>query len=114
MSQQAKQYTAVRAPSRFLLSLSLISPLVTHGPPYGILDRNYAGRRIGDPDLMKRVRQWFGTTFVNAAIGDDEDPNLSDRVEVIVLYPEEPCIQGRGSSGQLGAALVTSGRSPGS
>jgi len=91
--------------ARWSMIPSDVDVLVTHGPPYGILDRNYAGRRIGDPDLMQRVKQVrprlhlfghvhdqngrmqrSGTTFVNAAIGDDdEDPNLSDRVQVIVL-----------------------------
>jgi len=77
--------------------------LVTHGPPYGILDRAYNGHRFGDKDLMKRVHlvrprlhlfghiheqngnmERFGTVFVNAAIGDnDEDPRLSERIHVI-------------------------------
>ena len=77
--------------------------LVTHGPPYGILDRNYGGQHIGDRDLLERVQQirprshlfghvhddsgellQDGTHFINAAVGDDdEDPNLSTRIHVV-------------------------------
>ena len=77
--------------------------LVTHGPPRGILDRNYSGDRIGDKAPSKRVEvvrprlhlfghvhdnngrmERFGTAFINAAIGDnDQDPALSDRIHVV-------------------------------
>jgi Icc-related predicted phosphoesterase len=77
--------------------------LVTHGPPHGILDCDYTGQRIGDASLYKRVEairpklhlfghvhaqngemSRFGTTFVNAAVGDDhEDPDLSRKVHVL-------------------------------
>jgi Icc-related predicted phosphoesterase len=77
--------------------------LVTHGPPHGILDRDYEGQRIGDVSLYKRVEAVrpklhlfghvhdqngettrFGTTFVNAAIGDDpKGLNLSRRIHVL-------------------------------
>jgi Icc-related predicted phosphoesterase len=64
--------------------------LVTHGPPHGILDVNKGGQHIGDSLLLERVLvvrpklhlfghvheqngrlERGGTTFVNAAIGDD-------------------------------------------
>jgi Icc-related predicted phosphoesterase len=77
--------------------------LITHGPPHGILDRDYEGQRIGDISLYKRVEavrpklhlfghvhdqngemSRFGTTFVNAAVGDDhEDLNLSRKIHVL-------------------------------
>jgi Icc-related predicted phosphoesterase len=77
--------------------------LITHGPPHSILDRNYSGQRIGDVALYKRVEvvrpklhlfghvhdqngemSRFGTRFVNAAVGDDdEDPNLSQKIHVL-------------------------------
>jgi Icc-related predicted phosphoesterase len=77
--------------------------LITHGPPQGILDRNYSGQRIGDASLYKRVEvvrpklhlfghvhdqngemSRFGTRFVNAAVGDnDEDLNLSRKIHVL-------------------------------
>ena len=79
--------------------------VVTHGPPRGILDRNYAGQHIGDQGLLARVAAirpllhlfghvhddngelvQDGTRFVNAAIGDDdEDPDLSARIHVVDL-----------------------------
>jgi Icc-related predicted phosphoesterase len=64
--------------------------LVTHGPPHGIFDRDIRGQHIGDQLLLERVEvvqpslhlfghvhnqngriDTNGTTFVNAAIGDD-------------------------------------------
>jgi Icc-related predicted phosphoesterase len=77
--------------------------LVTHGPPYGIFDRNSSGQHIGDKDLLERVAvirptlhlfghvhdqsgrmKRNGTTFVNAAIGDDVDaPDPSGIICVI-------------------------------
>jgi Icc-related predicted phosphoesterase len=77
--------------------------LVTHGPPHGILDRDHEGQRIGDASLYKRVEtvrpklhlfghvhdqngemKRFGTTFVNAAVGDDhEDLFLSRKIHVL-------------------------------
>ena len=79
--------------------------VVTHGPPQGILDTNYAAKHIGDAGLLARVTairprahlfghvhdsngrvERDGTIYVNAAIGDDEeDPNLSDRIHVVDL-----------------------------
>jgi Icc-related predicted phosphoesterase len=80
-----------------------INVLVTHGPPHGILDRDYEGQRIGDALLYKRVKtirpklhlfghvhdqngviERLGTTFVNAAVGDDhEDLNLIRKIHVL-------------------------------
>lgn len=76
--------------------------LVTHGPPYGILDLGGSGQRHGDRALLARVEQIrpplhlfghvhegngrlerFGTTFVNAAIGDDDEADLSARIHVL-------------------------------
>jgi len=31
--------------------------LITHGPPYGILDRTFDGRHVGCEDLLERVRE---------------------------------------------------------
>ena len=68
-----------------------IDILVTHGPPAGILDRTFAGIHVGCADLLaatRRVRPTLhvfghihksygstkisGTTFVNAAICNEE------------------------------------------
>ena len=77
--------------------------LITHGPPQGILDRDYSGQFRGDASLLARVEtvrpklhlfghvhdqngevERFGTTFVNAAVGDDdEDPDLSCKIHVL-------------------------------
>lgn len=77
--------------------------LVTHGPPRGIFDRNNSGQHIGDQALLDRVSivrpklhlfghvhdqngrmQHDGTTFVNAAIGDDvDDSNPSGKICVL-------------------------------
>ena len=64
------------------------SILVTHGPPYGILDKTHRGEHLGCPELLNRVKEIKpklhifghvhesygtmtidGTKFVNAAVG---------------------------------------------
>lgn len=64
--------------------------LITHGPPYGILDKTTGGLHVGCPDLLKKVQEItprlhiFGhiheaagitqhgaTTFINASILDE-------------------------------------------
>jgi predicted phosphohydrolase len=89
-----------------------IDVLVTHGPPYGILDRNSSGQHIGDRELLKRVHivrprlHLFGHVhddngetgkdgirFVNAAVGDDDkEPNLSAKLHVldVASSPQQP------------------------
>jgi Icc-related predicted phosphoesterase len=77
--------------------------LITHGPPQGILDRDYSGQHRGDARLLARLEavrpklhlfghvhdqngemERFGTKFVNAAVGDDdEDPDLSEKIHVL-------------------------------
>jgi Icc-related predicted phosphoesterase len=61
--------------------------LITHSPPYGVLDRNRRGKSCGCPDLLRRVLEvrprihcfghihasagtleLNGTTFVNASV----------------------------------------------
>jgi predicted phosphohydrolase len=84
--------------------LDNIDVLITHGPPYGVLDKNVSGQRIGDAALYKRVEKIrprlhlfghvhecggkrmhrFGTEFINAAVGDDDRlPKLSSRIQVV-------------------------------
>lgn len=73
--------------------------LITHGPPFGILDQTYGGMRAGCEELAKAVErvkprlhvfghiheahgivERGGTIFVNAALGyhDEHDPIVID------------------------------------
>ena len=65
--------------------------LITHGPPFGILDANLSGEHVGCEDLLERVKkikpkihifghihegygqtEIDGTTFINASICDQD------------------------------------------
>jgi Icc-related predicted phosphoesterase len=68
-----------------------VDVLITHGPPFGILDQVSNGKHVGDPDLLEAVKrikpklhvfghihsgygkvEIDGTTFVNACICTDD------------------------------------------
>lgn len=74
-----------------------VDVLITHGPPKGILDRTSRGARVGDAELLKRVREirprvhCFGhihesygteaggdTLFCNAAVFNGHPPIVVD------------------------------------
>ena len=77
--------------------------LITHGPPYGILDKCYHGARVGCEDLLKKVKEIrpkihafghiheeYGTTimdnivFVNACSLDEKYKVVNNPIEIIL------------------------------